>query len=235
MTEREARFEGDSYTVIAWAYGQTPLLYHAFGSYQGEWLLFAADDEKYLIYEGSYGSCSGCDSLQAMDGPSHWTRKKALEFAKDYKPFAEIPKKTAINLAKSGNLARVFPGNIRDTYSDIDVPTFAKDCTMIIKCREHVDVTPAEIIECKNSEVRRVALERYGIDQFIKDSKPVILDTAEPNQLLQYGDHLYLFLKDASTPRRYLLQVPESVKTVRDGIAWSFGMRTEEYAPLIET
>lgn len=36
-----------------------------FGSYQGTWLAFVEHEGQKGIVEGSYGSCSGCDSFQA--------------------------------------------------------------------------------------------------------------------------------------------------------------------------
>lgn len=41
------------------------LNFNEFGSYQGTWLAFVEYNGEKGIVEGSYGSCSGCDSFQA--------------------------------------------------------------------------------------------------------------------------------------------------------------------------
>jgi hypothetical protein len=35
--------------------------------------------------------------------------------------------------------------------------------------------------------------------------------------------------------RRYILRVPPDVRTAREGVAWTFGVDSGDYRPLIET
>jgi len=44
----------------------------------------------------------------------------------------------------------------------------------------------------------------------------------------------FVKVKDASSPRQYLLRVPNRTKTVRGAIAWTFGLRADQYVPVQE-
>ena len=60
---KEAQY---GYESALWATGVKVLAFAEFGSYQGNWWAHVEfpNGERYFI-EGSYGSCSGCDSFQA--------------------------------------------------------------------------------------------------------------------------------------------------------------------------
>lgn len=47
--------------------GAQELIYTEVGSYQGDFYILAEDATGYLYYKGCYGSCSGCDALQAVN------------------------------------------------------------------------------------------------------------------------------------------------------------------------
>ncbi len=52
-----------------------------FGSYQGQYLVVLEDDGWLYFYIGSYGSCSGCDWLEAeRDFEGEVNYKEALEY-----------------------------------------------------------------------------------------------------------------------------------------------------------
>lgn len=57
-----------SYQDALEAAGAEVLLWHEFGSYQGDWWSKVKIDDKQAWVSGSYGSCSGCDSFQAEFG-----------------------------------------------------------------------------------------------------------------------------------------------------------------------
>lgn len=233
-------FTGNSYEVVAWARGQRALLFEQYGSYEGEWLLFAKDDATgdYLIYKDYYGSCSGCDSYQAEDN-GEWTRDKALEFAKAYPPFIEIPRDTAKALAENGTLLTVFPANVSTGYGDeMDMPGFSLDATAHIKLEEGLSFSVAEVWAIPNMELRRRAWEAYGVVRFIADAGALFLETEGADSLIvvpSRENEKYLFLKDSSTPRVYLLRVPPEMERVREAKAWTFNLTEQEYAPSIET
>jgi len=54
-----------SYYQTLEAAGAEVLNFKEFGSYQGTWLAFVMHKGEIGIVEGSYGSCSGCDSFKA--------------------------------------------------------------------------------------------------------------------------------------------------------------------------
>jgi hypothetical protein len=239
-------FKGNSYEIVAWARGQEPLLFEQFGSYQGEWLLLSYKDGEYQIYKDYYGSCSGCDSWEAWDGHDMRdddynlippTREKAMEFAKDYKSFIEIPAATAAKLAKNGTFIKVLPANIRDSYGmeDANIDAWAKDAELIIKLKEGLKITKDDILSCRNQEVKQKALKQFGYEQFVEETGSKELDRTGEDALIDVGGVIFLSVKDSSTDRRYLLRVPDNMKRVRQAKAWTFNVSEAEYAPLIET
>lgn len=226
------------YPMVAGIRGQEVLLYQQFGSYQGEWMMLARDPETFFIYKDYYGSCSGCDSYEANFswGESEGVlREKAWEFAKDYKPFLEVPKATMRNLVKKGTLEKIMPANIRDTYSDVDLPSFTHDMALAVKLSENMDVTADDILKAPNQELKQRALRLYGYERFVSEVHMDEIHRDGDNALLRNGDIVFAYVKDSSTPRRYLLRVPPSMTTVHDAIAWTFNMKPDEYKPLIET
>lgn len=54
------------YTEALAAAGATVLDYKEFGSYQGDWAAHVEYSGTRSIVTGSFGSCSGCDSFQAV-------------------------------------------------------------------------------------------------------------------------------------------------------------------------
>ena len=101
-------------------------------------------------------------------------------------------------------------------------------------------LTPQEILNEQNVEVRRIILERYGAENFIRNlgAKPVQEDkygrlhrVRIPNQ----EDLVMVHVKDPSTDREYFLRVPPTMQSAHEAVAWTFGMRKEDYNPDMET
>jgi hypothetical protein len=227
------------YTIVAEARGQKVLYYRMFGSYQGEWILFSSNKLNYYIYKGCYGSCSGCDSLQAELGGEYesYNDESIQNFIKDYEAFLIIPKKLALKFSKKNELSALFPLNIRDEYSDIQMGDVIKQCELIIKADFNV-ITPYEILELDNMETRRGAIEKIGVDNFAVELNAEILDSNGVNKLATVKlagkeDMTFLILQDSSTPRKYFLRVPPEISTINKGLCWSFGI--DEYKPILET
>lgn len=241
MSQIEEVYRGPmGYPLVAGVRGQEVLLYQQFGSYQGEWMMLARDPETFFVYKDCYGSCSGCDSYEASD--FGWDTEqngvpmsKALDFAKDYKPFIEIPKATMRNLVTNGTLSQVLPLNVNDTYSEVDLPSFTRDMALAAKLSENMDVTPDDILNAPNQELKQRALKLYGYERFVAEVQMDEIDRDGENALLKKGDVLFAYVKDGSTPRRYLLRVPPNMTRVRAAIAWTFNMTEAEYQPLVET
>ncbi|MBS1954171.1 MAG: hypothetical protein JST89_08295 [Cyanobacteria bacterium SZAS-4] len=105
-------------------------------------------------------------------------------------------------------------------------------------------LTVEEIVKQYNLEVRRVMLERYGIEKFITDSGAELLNEDEFGQLYHLEmrqdsfNMVRVFNRTAEpdgTFRMYFIAVPPDIATARDGVAWSFNMKGEDYDPRVET
>jgi len=238
----------NSYDIVARARNQTPIFYREFGSYQGEWIMVARDESNYYIYKDYYGSCSGCDSLQASHGYDDSSDlgsnkfemgSKAVEdFIKEYPPFATVPHQVMKTKVQNGTLKEIMPLNVGYDISGEDVSVSELQISLVAKSYEGI-ITPPEILEIDNLESRREAIDRYGEERFMDELGGDVLDSEGENQLVsvkrQPEDFVFVKVKDSSTPRKYMLRVPPSTKTVREGIAWTFKLKPEEYVLEQET
>ena len=122
---------------------------------------------------------------------------------------------------------------------------------------EHVILHPdrltvTEIDKETNQEVKRVMLQRYGLDRYLRDGKAKCLHRDQYGKLYQKelpgtsgedGQPLKLTMVAVknSTPepdgsiKDYFLQVPPHCKTAREAVAWTFGFEAHEYAPVFES
>ncbi|MFI9822549.1 DUF6745 domain-containing protein [Streptomyces sp. NPDC052013] len=106
-------------------------------------------------------------------------------------------------------------------------------------------LTPERIRAEENAELRRVMLEYYGYDRYLSDSgaQPVHRDaTGTLWRIELVGDEPVVMVEVVnSTPepdgshRTYWLRVPPATRTAREGVAWTFGLGAEVYAPVRET
>jgi hypothetical protein len=232
MSQIEPEFEGWGYPVIAWANGEKCVLFQQFGSYSGEWLMLTKNEQEYKVYKDWYGSCSGCDAYEA-ETPK--TLSQAKKFAEDYRSFVEVPIETMRNLARNGTMKKVFPANINDEYSELSYDDFCSDAQISVKLEEDIDVTAADVLACKNQEIKQQALKRFGYERFVDEIKFEEIDRLGEDALLRKDDIVFAYVKDASTPRRYLLRVPPHMRRIREAVAWTFGMTEREYNPIAES
>ncbi|MEU8658657.1 DUF6745 domain-containing protein [Actinoplanes philippinensis] len=96
-----------------------------------------------------------------------------------------------------------------------------------------------------NAEIRRVMLEHYGYDRYLRDAGARKLGSDETGTLWYLdlpGDEPLVMVEVVnSTPepdgtsRIYWLRVPPRTRSAREGVAWTFGLTVEEYQPLIQT
>lgn len=106
-------------------------------------------------------------------------------------------------------------------------------------------LTPERIRAEENAELRRVMLEYYGYDRYLTDSgaRPVHRDETGTLWRVDLADDEAVVMVEVvnSTPepdgtrRTYWLRVPPSTRTARAGVAWTFGLAPEAYAPVRET
>lgn len=103
---------------------------------------------------------------------------------------------------------------------------------------------PAEILGEPNTELRRIMLERVGLDVVLSKSGATVLnedtDPGGPRRLLEIKvglhRHLYLHCRCPSTGRQYLLRVPPHIGDCRSAAAWLAGFdNPNEYRPVQET
>lgn len=112
-------------------------------------------------------------------------------------------------------------------------------------------LTVKRIEDEENIEVRRIMIDLYGMEAYITDSGAEEIDRGTVSQS---GSLVKLYRKEQdddetiitakvinSTPepdgtiKNYFLRVPPDITTVKDAIAWGFGMAAESYNPSFET
>ncbi|RKR87058.1 hypothetical protein BDK92_1330 [Micromonospora pisi] len=97
----------------------------------------------------------------------------------------------------------------------------------------------------RNAEVRRVMLEHFGYDRYLRESKARAIHRDAYGVLwrieLPQDEPLVMVEVVNATPepdgtsRTYWLRVPPQTRTARAGVAWTFGLTEQEYAPLVQT
>ncbi|GAA4573963.1 DUF6745 domain-containing protein [Planotetraspora kaengkrachanensis] len=97
----------------------------------------------------------------------------------------------------------------------------------------------------ENAELRRVMLEHYGFERYLKESNASPMHRDETGTLwrlaLPGDEDLVMVQVVNSTPepdgsrRTYFLRVPPSTSRAREGVAWTFGVPEADYRPEKET
>lgn len=93
-----------------------------------------------------------------------------------------------------------------------------------------------------NLELRRVMLEIYGFENYVRDSKMKKIHEDDCGTLYRKGywdfsERLQILEVVNSTPepdgtfKRYFLRVPPDVETAREAVAWTFGLSESDYKP----
>lgn len=96
-----------------------------------------------------------------------------------------------------------------------------------------------------NIAVRRVLIERYGVENYLLDSGAVIRHHDEYGTLyvseLHNDEHIAMVRVTNATAepngefRNYFLRVPPTIQTAREAVAWTFGLTNAEYHPEVES
>jgi len=110
------------------------------------------------------------------------------------------------------------------------------------------EITTAKIEKEENTEVRRVMIERYGQEKYLKDSNAKEIHKDEFGTLflkeIPDDEPLVMVKVINSTPeiingkmvfKDYFLRVPPDIKTAKEAVAWTFAKSKEEYIPLIQS
>lgn len=107
-------------------------------------------------------------------------------------------------------------------------------------------ITPVQVFTQQNAELRRVMIERAGLDNLIRKAKTHTLDqdtdAGGERRLIRIvtDDHVrvrvFLVCRCPSSGRQYLMRVPPTTTTCQQAAAWLAGFdRAEEYKPVQET
>ena len=107
-------------------------------------------------------------------------------------------------------------------------------------------LTVQEIASEPNAEVRRIMLDRYGPDRYLRESGAQLVDDDPKCGRLwrtELGDDEPLCMVEVknSTPepdgstKTYWLRVPPGYKRARSAVAWTFDMPAGKYRPKVET
>ena len=106
-------------------------------------------------------------------------------------------------------------------------------------------ITVDKIIQEPNNEVRRVMIDRFGSERFIRESGASVVHQDEFGTLfrkeLVNDEPLVMVKVKNSSPepdgsfRDYFLRVPPSIRTAKAAVAWTFDMTPEEYSPSRES
>ncbi|GAA0452633.1 hypothetical protein Ade02nite_00620 [Paractinoplanes deccanensis] len=106
-------------------------------------------------------------------------------------------------------------------------------------------LTVARIRKEKNAELRRVMLEHFGYERYLREAGARNLGSDETGTLWHLdlpGDEPLVMVEVVnSTPepdgtsRVYWLRVPPETRSAREGVAWTFGLTADEYQPVVQT
>ncbi len=106
-------------------------------------------------------------------------------------------------------------------------------------------ITAAEILSETNAEMRRVLLERFGLERLVSEVDAEVLDkdhdSGGERKLLRVpmeggADLVCVLVFCPSTARQYILRVPPTMRTCRQAVAWTAGFSDpDDYRPLVET
>lgn len=107
----------------------------------------------------------------------------------------------------------------------------------IIDHPEHIGI--AEIERQRNAEIRRVMIDRYGMQRFIENSGAREVHRDETGVLYRkefLNDEPLVMVKVINSTvepdgsfKSYFLRVPPSMTTAREAVAWTFDMSRESY------
>jgi hypothetical protein len=165
-----------------------------------------------------------------------------LEHCGWWRPEAEIcfmvDRPTTLELDERGHLHR------RAIYPDGDT-FYAIHGIEVSERIAEGKYTASQIDSTANIEVRRVMIEDYGAERYLKESGAEIIHRDSFGVLYRKaleGDEPIVMVKVRnSTPepdgtfKDYFLRVPPNIVTAHEAVAWSFGMERKHYAPTKET
>ncbi|WP_329460024.1 DUF6745 domain-containing protein [Streptomyces sp. NBC_01497] len=110
---------------------------------------------------------------------------------------------------------------------------------------ELASLSPQRIRAEGNAELRRVMLEYYGYQRYLDESGATSVQDDETGRLwrIRLADDEDVVMVEVvnatpepdGTRRTYWLRVPPGTRTARAGVAWTFGVEEDDYAPVRQT
>jgi hypothetical protein len=106
-------------------------------------------------------------------------------------------------------------------------------------------LTAQQAIAERNAEVRRVIIERIGHERFLLEANAAPIHQDETGSLYRIpvmdDEPIVLVhvtnatLEPDGSLKKYVLRVPPTMKRARQAVAWTFGLREDQYQPTMET
>jgi hypothetical protein len=105
-------------------------------------------------------------------------------------------------------------------------------------------ITAKHVLSEENVEVRRVMIERMGMERFLLEAGASEIHKHDMGDLFSIdlpkddpeGVLRAVRVTDPSTGRIYFLRVPPTISRADDAVAWTFGFETaKQYRPVVET
>jgi hypothetical protein len=106
-------------------------------------------------------------------------------------------------------------------------------------------ITVEQIRDTRNLEVRRVLMERYQLDRYLRDADATLVQADEYGKLwrcelpddepLTIVEVVNATAEPDGTYATYLLRVPPTMVTAKEAVAWTFGMAADDYHPAVQT
>lgn len=186
-----------------------------------------------------YLDVSNCPQVTAL--PDHFARLDGLNVS-GCRNLTELPAgiriRSWIDVADSGLTALPWSlRSVRVMWHGVRVPDRV--------AFDPESITVDEILREPNQELRRVLLERVGLDRFFDEARHEVLDEDQDaggrRRLLRIeprdGEPIVCVqVQCPSTGNKYLLRVPPEMLTCHEAIAWTAGYRNpKDYRPVVET
>jgi len=102
-------------------------------------------------------------------------------------------------------------------------------------------ITAQHILKIRNTALRRICLEELGYARFLSQVEHAVIEKDGERELVRIEWHkreepiCLVKVKCPSTGAFYTLRVPPSMKTIKEAVAWTFGVAENEYKPAKET
>ncbi|MBF0523360.1 MAG: hypothetical protein HQL24_09950 [Candidatus Omnitrophica bacterium] len=93
------------------------------------------------------------------------------------------------------------------------------------------------IVKIRNAEIRRILLEDMGYERFLQQLPHEVIHKEGEQDLVRVNLHheeeplVLVKVRCPSTGAFYTLRVPPGMKTVKEAVAWTFGVDEKEYFP----